>query len=284
MLKRIVKLIWKLLLLFIGLVIFWLLFIEFKAATNEGDWQEQVKLLPDASIQGDIIRITNLRDYRYNEDGSIKKANYLNKEYNFSEMHDIWYGISHFGDNGLAHVLLSFEFKNEYSLESDYLVLSIEARLENKHVKGYNPVTGLFGMYNKTIVLSTEKDVIGLRTHIRKEPLNLYRLKLPELYENALLINFLRDVSSLNHTPELYNSIFDNCMTGLLAQSKYFRNKRVWLDKRILFPGNSDKVAYELGIIDTNIPFEEVRAKSLIDPSVTTLEASDFSEKIRIGK
>lgn len=268
---------------FICLIAFWLVFLKFKSATNDAVWQTQYKVLADAEIGGDTISIKNLRDFRYNEDESIKAANYLDKTYQLSEMKDIWYGISHFGKNGLAHVFISFEFIDA-AQKKDYLTVSIEARLKEKSKNGYNPFAGLFGLYNKTIVLSTEQDVIGLRTHIRKEQVYLYRLTIPELNEKALLLSFLRNVDSLHRQPELYNSILDNCMTGLLAQSKYFDKKPIWMDKRILLPGNSDEVAYELDFIDTTRSFSELREIAKIDPALMELEATDFSEQIRLGQ
>jgi hypothetical protein len=191
-------------------------------------------------------------------------------------MQNVWYGISHFGENGLAHVLLSFEFN-----DNRFLALSIEARLQDKDVKGYHPLKGLFGAYTKTIVLATEQDVIGLRTHVRGEPFYLYKLQIPELYTKALLLNFLRKAQALNVTPAFYNSIIDNCMTGLLAESHQFQSITSWMDTRILLPGNSDELAYELGFIQTNKPFDAIRKAALVEPSVTDLEDPDFSNKIR---
>jgi len=92
---------------FICLIAFWLVFLKFKSATNDAVWQTQYKVLADAEIGGDTISIKNLRDFRYNEDESIKAANYLDKTYQLSEMKDIWYGISHFGKNGKKKVRMA---------------------------------------------------------------------------------------------------------------------------------------------------------------------------------
>ncbi len=260
-----------LILLCLGLVL-----LALKSPTNDANWQSQFQVLPTIDLENDTIRVKNLRDFRYNDDGSIAEPRYLDENYQLSEFENAWYGISHFGKNGLAHVFISFEFKN-----NQYLVVSIEARLEKKHVDGYNPVKGLFRSYTKTIVLATEQDVIGLRTHIRGEPVHLYRLDVPELYTKPLLLNFLREAQVLNRKPTFYNTLLDNCMTGLLAQSDQFRSVWSWLDKRILLPGNSDEIAYELAYIDTSKPFKDVRTAALVDPSVTSIDDAAFSQKLR---
>lgn len=257
-------------------IIVWAIYVAAKEPTNDADWQKQYAVLPTIQIDQDVISISNVRDFRYNADQSILEPSYLNESYSLSALKDVWYGISHFGKNGLAHVLLSFEFEDD-----QFLAVSIEARLQEKDVDGYSPLKGLFGNYTKTIVLATEQDVIGLRTHIRGEPFYLYKLKIPELYRKTLLLNYLREAQTLNTQPAFYNSVINNCMTGLLAESNRFRSMSSWLDKRIFLPGNSDHLAYELEFIDTSLPFETLRKQALIEPSVTELDTSNFSKNIR---
>lgn len=262
----------------LGLFI-WLALLAFKSPTNDANWQTQFQLLPTIELEKDTILIKNVRDYRYNNDDTIAQVRYLDESYQLSEFKNVWFALSHFGDNGLAHVFLSFEFTGD-----KYLVVSIEARLEERHIEGYNPVKGLFRGYTKTIVLATEQDVIGLRTHIRGEPVYLHKFDVPELYTKPLLLNFLREAQVLNTKPTFYNTLIDNCITGLLAQSDQFRSMTSWLDLRIFLPGNSDQIAYELGYIDNSKSFTDVRKNALIDPSVTEIDAPDFSQKIRIKK
>ena len=254
----------------------WFVSLAFKAPSNDANWQTQYRILPTVKLQEDTIHVSNVRDYRYNDNGSIAKVSYLNETYQLSEFKNAWFGLSHFGDYGLAHAFLSFEFS-----DSKYLVVSIEARLEEKHAKGYDPIVGLFRGYTKTIVLATEQDVIGLRTHIRKEPVYLHKLDVPELYTKPLLLNFLREAQVLTRKPTFYNTLIDNCLTGLLAQSDQFRNMLSWADTRIILPGNSDEIAYELAYINNDKPFEQVREAALIDPKLLEIEDIDFSQKIR---
>ncbi len=264
--------------LFFSLVIALLVIITLlRTPSNTGDWQKQFQILPTVELHQDTVSIKNVRDFRWNKDDTVAKVQYVDKNYQLSQFKSAWYGISHFGDNGLAHVLLSFEFDND-----EYLVVSIEARLQKKDVDGYNPLAGLFGAYTQTIVLATEQDVIGLRTHVRGEPLYLYKLEVPEIYTKPLLLNFLRKAQVLNYQAEFYNSIIDNCMTGMLSESHQFRGLSSWLDKRILLPGNSDELAYELKYINTDKPFEQTRKNALINPSSTELDDPEFSKKIRL--
>ena len=253
----------------------WVIHLIFRRASNDAVWKTQYAKLPSIDLEDDLIKVNNLRDFRYKQDKSIAQANYKNEIFNLSKMTKVWYGISHFGPNGFAHVFLSFEFS-----DGKFLVISIEARLKEKHL-GYNALRGLFGTYTKTIVLSTEQDVIGLRTHIRKEKVYLYPLEISELYTKALLLNYLGRAQSLNVKPAFYNSILDNCMTSLLEESLDYASVVTWIDKRILLPGYSDQLAYENEFIDTSKPLKEVKADALVNPENFDIEDENFSRKLR---
>lgn len=190
-------------------------------------------------------------------------------------MKQVWYGISHFSDYGLAHVFLSFEFTNQ-----QYLVLSIEARLQQSD-DSYHPIQGLFRQYTKTLVWATEADVIDLRTHIRHEKLYLYPLKLNTLSKQILLLNFVRMTQALNEHAEFYNSLNDNCLTSLLRASPTYNHWQQWLDYRITLPGYSDEWAFEKGLIDTTLDFKSAQKKHVVRIKGYGINDIHFSEKIR---
>lgn len=270
------KLSFKITLIILIPLIIWLIYLSAKKPTNSANWQTQYQVLPTVEMQGDKIAIRNVRDFRYNTNDTIAEAHYINQEYRLSKFKQAWYGISHFGKNNLAHVFISFEFEDK-----KYLVVSIEARLEKEHVNGYNPIKGAFRAFNKTVVLATEQDAIGLRSHIRKEKVFLYPLDVPELYTKPLLLNFLREAQVLTRRPIFYNTLIDNCMTGLLAQSDQFKNFSSWLDWRIVLPGGSDEIAHKLGFIDNTKTLNQLRQSSLINPDEFGIDDQDFSAKIR---
>ena len=70
-------------------------------------------------------------------------------------------------------------------------------------------------------------------------------------------------------------------MTGVLAQSDQFRSMFSWLDTRIILPGNSDEIAYELGYIDDTQSLEEVRKAASVNPELSNIDDANFSKLIR---
>ena len=52
-------------------------------------------------------------------------------------------------------------------------------------------------------------------------------------------------------------------------------------DYRLLLPGYSDALAYELGAIATARPLQDVRARARVDPASTAINDPNFSQAIR---
>ena len=246
-----------------------------KQPQQTADWKQPYLVMPQATLDGDTLTIKNFRDFRYSETGEVEKAHYRDARFQLSQLKSIWLGLSHFGPYGLAHALASFEFSN-----NKYLTISIEARLTNQQ-KSYGPVTGLFPNYTKFVVLGSEKDIIGLRSHVRGERVYLYSLQGTELQAKTLLLSYLRQTQYLIDTPEFYNTVTDNCFTGLLAESKQYRQWWQWIDYRILLPGFADRLLIEDGIIANRGGIEATRARALIKPSASDMESPQFSQRIR---
>lgn len=248
--------------------------------THEGEWTRVQQRLPGVQLvsdsRGEFYQVKNFRDFRYDEDGAVAVENYLDKEYAPADLRRVWFGISHFGGYGFAHTFLSFEFADD-----DFLVLSIEARL--RPTQSYDPFLGLVRQYHKIIVLGSESDIIGLRTHSRGERVLLYPLQLQPAQAEFLLRALMDDVQQLAAQPEFYNTLLDNCATGLLKHTPDYRVYSPLLDYRLMLPGYSDAVVQEKGWIDTRVPLTELRALAQIDVTLTLPAADDFSQAIRHG-
>jgi len=248
--------------------------------THEGRWapaQAQLPLIEQISDGGGrSYRIQNLRDFRYAADGSIAEARYYNDQFAAQSVARVWLGISHFGPVGLAHVFLSFEFD-----DGRYLVASVEARL--KEDQYYSPVRGVLRQYHKIIVLGTEADIIGLRSHIRGERVLLYPLLLSAENRQFLFNAIVQDAAHLQQAPGFYNTLIDNCLSNLVKHDPGYRGWLSLTDYRLLLPGFSDGLAYERGWLYNGQPLEELREAARIDGARGSQSDPDFSQKIRRG-
>ena len=148
--------------------------------------------------------------------------------------------------------------------------------------EAYTPVQGALGQYELMYVIADERDVIPLRTEHRDVDVYLYRTKTTLAQRQAILMSMLRRANSLVEEPEYYDTFTNNCTTNLVDHINELNPGRVPLDMRVLLPGKSDRLAYELGLLQTKLPFEQLKARSRINDWVARYEDHpDFSTMIR---
>jgi hypothetical protein len=256
-----------------ALAVGWLLL---KSPSHDRDWKTEYARLPAAEFDGDRVTIRNVRNFSYRPDGGIRAATYGDRTYDLSGVKDLWYGISHFYDYGLAHTFLSFGFE-----DGSYLVISVEARQEIG--ESYHPFTGLLRNYELIFVVADERDVIGLRTHIRGERVYLYKIRNDRAKVKRLLTIMLDRVNEIHTRPEFYNTLTDNCTTSILRYAERLSWVDRYLDYRVLLPGYSDELAYEIRVLATDLSLTELRKLSRLDPTRTDIDDPGFSVKMRGG-
>jgi hypothetical protein len=245
-----------------------------RVPSHDRDWVELQARLPQVSIAGDRVEVQGVRDFSYAGPDSVAAARYEDAVYDTARLESVWYGIAHFAGNGLAHPFVSFLFEDGRAL-----ALSIEARLEKGET--YGPIRGALRNYEVIYVLGTDRDVIGLRSHWRGEPVDLYRLVLERRPMRALFRAFMQDVQAVAARPRFYNTLADNCFTGLLRHAAGLGFLESWGDYRTWLPGYSAGLAYEKGLLDTAVPFDELRSQARIDPATVGIDDPAFSARIR---
>ena len=263
------------LLLLLSLVVLFLA-LTARTATHQGEWLPGHARLPAISHTADTITIHHVRDFRYHPDGRIRQTSYLQQQLDINTLQQVWFGISHFANGGLAHTFLSFEFS-----DGQYLTASVEARM--RPGQDYHPVRGLLRQYHKIVVLGTEQDIIGLRSHVRQERVLLYPLVLNPAQRRHILLGIIDDAQRLHQQPAFYNTLLDNCTTNLLRHDPQYSLWKGLLDYRLLLPGHIDDYAWEHGWIDRTQPLDQQRSQALI-PATIHPDAEDFSAQIRLPK
>lgn len=240
--------------------------------SNNRNWQPDVGVLPSAQIEGNNVTVRNIRncDYRSETDYTVS---YYDKTFNLSKLQGADLFIIHWGSPLIAHTIMSFCFE-----DNQYLCISIETRKEAG--EGYSAIKGFFKQYELIYIVGDERDLVRLRTNIRGESVYLYRLTAkPELVRQVLL-DYLKSVNSLNHRPEWYNAMTQNCTTSIRGHTApYAHGKMSW---KMLINGYLDTLLYERKAIDTTLPFEQIKTASFInDRALQAGDSLDFSKWIR---
>jgi hypothetical protein len=243
--------------------------------SNIREWSVDQALLPSAEIKDNLVAVQNIRNFSY---ASVTEYNphYYNKTYDLDHIKKVWYVLVPFpGLPGSAHNFLSFEFDNNV-----FLSVSMEIRKEKTDV--FSPVKGLINEFELMYVVADEKDVIKLRTNYRQNPVYLYPLKFTRAQEQQLFKDVMTRANHLTKHPEFYNTLTNSCSTNVRDHINTLKAIHIPWSYKMVIPGFSDKYLFDLGLIDTNLPFEQARQKYLINPQALKFgDDPNFSVKIR---
>jgi hypothetical protein len=248
--------------------------LQLKNPSHQRQWKTEYAVLAQAQVAGDQVTISNVRNFTYNADGSVRDPRYEDRTYDLSKLTTVWYGISHFFDYGLAHTFVSFGFE-----DGNYVTISIEARQEVSQT--YSPLRGLLREYELIYVAADERDVVGVRSHVRDERVYLYQVIGAPEKAPRLFLAMLKIMNEIYEKPRFYNTLTDNCTTNILQHAERLSTLDLYLDYRALLPGYSDSLAYELGVIENGLSLPEVRARARIDPAAAAIDDPEFSRRIR---
>lgn len=261
----------------IGLVVVFLfsyLFI-FTTPSNDRNWSLDQKVLPDITINDNLITIKNIRNFSYTSTENYT-PDYYDKTFNLDQIEKVYYVVEPFsGIKGSAHTFLSFEF-------ADNNFVSISAEIRREEGEQFSPLLGLLNQYELTYIIADERDVIGLRTNYRKDNVYLYPIKADKKIVREVFLDMVNRADKLSKQPEFYNTIFNNCTTNIVKHINNIAGQNLSFNWRFILPATSDELAYDLGLIDTDLPFENTREKYWINDRAQKY-ASDpnFSIKIR---
>jgi len=243
--------------------------------SNYRAWIPAQAVLPTAELRGDLLTVRNVRNCQYLNADDYVVRNY-DKTFDLRRLKSVDFITVPFQDSPtLAHTMLSFGFDDQ-----EFLAVSIEARYEQGET--YSPLKGALRQYELMYVVADERDVIGLRAKHRKDDVFLYRTRATPELARALLLDVLARANKLAAQPEFYDALSNNCTTNIVAHINRVRPGRVPLDVGVLLPGYADRLAYDLGLLDTQLPFEKLKDQAKIDRMASRYaEDPDFSRRIR---
>lgn len=92
----------------------------------------------------------------------------------------------------------------------------------------------------------------------------------------------MQRVNKLVNEPEFYDTLTNNCTTNIRRHINNLAPERVPYEYRVLLPGYSDRLAYDLGLLGTDATFEETRHRARVNYlAYLQRDSPDFSVKIR---
>jgi hypothetical protein len=246
--------------------------------SNNRDWQPEVARLAFADIDGDRVTVHNIRNFDYRSETDFTPAWY-DKTFDVGKLQSVDLVAVYWMGPAIAHTILSFGFEG-----GDHLAFSIETRKEQG--EAYSTVKGFFRQYELYYVVADERDVIRVRSNFRKDPpedVYVYRLHAPVENGRRIFLEYIKRINHLNSQPEFYNTLTDNCTTGIWMNSRVNPGHPP-LSWKILASGYVPEYLHEAGRLAPGIAFDELQRLAHINARAQAAEqAADFSLRIRIG-
>jgi len=242
--------------------------------SNTRDWTADQKTLPSATFDGSLVTIRNIRNFQYESVDRYTPAWY-DKTFDLNKLESAWFVVEPFGGAAAAHTFVSFGFGG-----NDFVAISVEIRKEKGET--FSPIKGLLRQYEVMYVVGDERDLIKLRSNYRKDPVYLYPMRTTRERMREMFVSMLKRANDLAQHPEFYNTLTNTCTTNLVRHVNALMPGRIPLHPAVFLPGYSDRFAYKLGLIDTNLPFEKARESFHINSRAEKFaEDPEFSLRIR---
>jgi hypothetical protein len=211
--------------------------------------------MPRVRFDGARAHVQGVRNFRWQAGGQPAQA-WEERTYDLDRVESVWFVLSPFGKEwrGPAHAMLSFGFS-----DSTFVAISVEARKQAG--ERYSIWKGMLRRYELLYVVADERDVLPLRAVVHRDDVFLYPLRVPRERARELLVSMLLRANDLARHPRFYNTLTANCTTTLLRHANEVASQPLRGGWRVLLPGYSDQILEGAGLLATDLPLEEARAR-----------------------
>lgn len=249
---------------------------EVGEASNHRNWKPYLSKLATAEVDGDDITIHNIRNCIYIT-GEDYIVNHFDKDFQVSDIQTVDFVVVPFKlVPTLAHTMLSFGLK-----DGQHLGVSIETRLEEG--EEYAPLAGAMRQFELMYVVADERDLVRLRTRHRDSEVYVYPTRATPEQAQDMFLDMMARANKLAREPEFYDTLTNNCTTNIFEHVNRLYPGRVPYNYAILFPGLADRYVYNLGLIDTQLSFEETKRLAKVNEMAERYyDSPSFSEQIRL--
>lgn len=246
----------------------------------ERDWAPDHARQAWADSSGDSITIRNFRSFRYPARAQQIES-WTDRTVDLSQLQSVWFVLVPLSAEwrGPAHTFLSFGFA-----DSTFVAISVEARRER--AESYSVWQGMLREYELIYVVGDEPDLIGRRLTFDRDPIYVYPIDATPEAARAVFLGMLREGGALRSAPQFYHTLTNNCTTAIVSQANAIHPEGIPGALASLLPGYSDKVARDLGLIDSTMSLEAVRQRYRVEASSGPLpdDPRAFGRLIREGR
>ena len=245
---------------------------------SDRNWAEDMQYSVQVEFAKGVATLHNVRDFLYRSETDYTPS-WVTRRIPLSGLRIVWLGVEQISAwEGVAHIFITFQYQVECG-ELDAIAVSAEVHREVG--EEFSVQEGLFRNFELAYVVGTERDLIGLRTHVRIDPVRLYPLMIGRKAVQRMFEDVMQRATALQQKPEFYHTISNNCASNML----YHLNKLAptpiskW-DKRIIFSGLVDRIVFALKVVPGVNSLKELREQYLVDISEFDID-ENYSKRLR---
>jgi hypothetical protein len=256
---------------YLALLIWW----NSLSPTNTRDWADDVAQLTHGSVEGSHVTLHNVRNFAWRTAADYM-VRWETRRFDLDRLVSLDMIMSYWAGHAIAHTLLSFGFE-----DGSHLVFSVEIRRERTQT--FSEIGGFFKEFELSVIAADERDIVRLRTNVRREKTYLYRLRMTTSAMRALFLAYVGEANRLVGRPRFYHTLTGNC-TILVYRMLRRVVGPLPVSYRLWLSGYLPEYVYSVGGLDMRYSLEELRSLGYISERGLRADTSEtYSEDVRRG-
>lgn len=243
--------------------------------SNQRLWRDELVHMASGEVQGNQVTLHHVRNFDWRSESDYSPR-WEVRHYDLDRLIAVDMLLSYWTGPAVAHTLVSFGFE-----DGSQVAFSVEIRKEQD--EQFSELGGFFKRFELSIIAADERDIVRVRTNVRREDVYLYRVALTPEARRSLFLVFIAEANQLAAQPRFYNTLTVNCTT-LIYQMMTRIVPGLPRDYRLLLSGYLPGYVYSVGGLDSRYELAQLRAMGRISERARRADhAENFSVAIRAG-
>lgn len=220
------------------------------------DWAPELAHGVTGQVNADgTVTLSNVRNFEWETTGEATQR-WEERTVDPGAVVSVDVFLSVWGNPLIAHTMLSFGFA-----DGQHVVFSSEIRRRDDQV--FSTLGGFVREFPLIMIGADERDVIHLRTDVRREQVSLYPLTLTPVQREALFRGFVNFANELAQDPQWYNTLTENCTTVPFRIVRELGDP-IPLDWRLIASGRLWEYLHDRGVLAPDLTPAEIEARALL--------------------